>query len=85
MEEELESTISDDIEFWLPYIILNKVDIIRKVDDYSFFLSISFSVTETGANREIIVFVTPNNITIDESESDNIQTATVSSNFSGGY
>jgi phage baseplate assembly protein W len=45
VEEELEETLRADIEFWLPYIIINNLDIIRDVDNYSFFIKLQFSVS----------------------------------------
>ena len=75
LEIGLEESLTEDIEFWLPYIIIDNLDIIRRVDEYTFYIKLSFRVSERGANQEIILFVTPNNIVISENETEVISDA----------
>jgi len=64
LEEFIRETITEAIEKWLPYINLQGVDIIRDIDQYSFAIRINFSVTETGANRVIVVLANEDNIQV---------------------
>jgi len=72
LELFLEETISESIEMWLPYIKLEGVDVIRDVDNYSFVIQVNFSITETGANRTIVILANENNIVVTE-ELDGVQ------------
>jgi hypothetical protein len=54
---------------WLPYIKLEGVDVIRDVDNYSFAIQVNFSITETGANRTIVILANENNIVVTEEAS----------------
>ena len=87
LELSLEADLRSDIEFWLPYIDINSIDIVRRVDDHSFFINLNFSINEVGANEEIIIFVTPTNISISEGSVSEVQVASQPSitNFAGGY
>jgi len=87
LELSLENSFREDIAFWLPYIQIENLDILRRVDDHSFILNLTFSVNETSANQEIIIFVTPTNISINEGPVVQTQTVTQPSiaNFAGGY
>lgn len=54
----LQESLESDISFWLPYIIIDNIDISSENNTLN--VSISFKVTETGANRTISVLVTEN-------------------------
>lgn len=66
----LEQSIREDIEYWLPYIFLNtlrvvtgnEVKAITAANDHTVGISISFKVTESGANRVIVLFVNDDRI-----------------------
>lgn len=57
IETQLSEQLSEDIQFWLPYIVID--DIVVKPDfDRNFVsISLSFRVTEDGANQQITVFI----------------------------
>lgn len=59
LQIELEKTLRDDIAFWLPYIIIDKLDVNVNEDENRIDVSINFKVTETGANQNITMVVTP--------------------------
>lgn len=60
IKNDLESTIN----FWLPYIIINKLDVVSDIDNYSIKISIVFKVTQQGSNQTITVFVSQAGIEI---------------------
>ena len=88
VEEELDQTLRADIEFWLPYISIRNLDIVRNIDEHSFLIKLEFSVTEEGANREIIIYASQESIFIDDSSTTVTQatpTTTAGSVGGGGY
>tara|TARA_A100001201_G_scaffold131334_1_gene117474 strand:+ start:79 stop:573 length:495 start_codon:yes stop_codon:yes gene_type:complete len=58
--QNLKSSIRDDIEFWLPYIIINDIDAIRS--DHRIDLRLHFRTSENGANLVINVLASENNL-----------------------
>lgn len=56
LEENLKSSIKQDVNFWLPYILLDDV-IVDALDDFNRVnISLKFRVTESGANQTIIIY-----------------------------
>lgn len=56
LEENLKSSIKQDVNFWLPYILLDDV-IVDTLDDFNRVnISLKFRVTESGANQTIIIY-----------------------------
>lgn len=63
--EDLRLSVIDDIQFWLPYIILDSVEVLSRVDiafpnsdsEQNVQIVISFRVSEVGANRTVTLFV----------------------------
>jgi uncharacterized protein len=63
--EDLRLSVIEDIEFWLPYILLDSVEVSSRVDiafpnsdsEQNVQISISFRVSEVGANRTVTLFV----------------------------
>ena len=53
----LSDTLRDDITFWLPYIVIDNIDVQSNIDRNSVRIELSFRVTEQGANQQIIIFV----------------------------
>ena len=56
----LKSSLQEDIEFWLPYIIVDKIDAIRtnqRID-----LRLHFRTSENGANLVINILASENNL-----------------------
>lgn len=76
LSDFLSSSLRDDIELWLPYIIIDSIDIIR--NEYSIEISIRFRVTETGANLVINVLASENALVVSDVEpSTNVQLVAV--------
>ena len=90
LETFLEETITESINTWLPYINLNGVDVIRDIDNYSIAIRVNFSVTETGANRTIVILVDDDAIQVTTNENELPQSLVQVDTFgdvfaSGGY
>jgi phage baseplate assembly protein W len=60
--ETIQIELTDDINYWLPYIVLNKVDVQTSDDRQSITISIVFKVTQQGSGQTITVFVSQNGI-----------------------
>ena len=62
MTNDLESSLSEsltaDINYWLPYIIINSVNVNVNEDTNRINISLNYKVTETGANRNITMNIT---------------------------
>lgn len=55
--DNLKLNIREDINFWLPYILLDDLIVDSNPDTNRVDISIKFRVTETGANNTIIIQV----------------------------
>ena len=66
LSSTLAAAITEDIEFWLPYIVINDINV-DVVEDRNYVkISLSFKVTQQGANREIILYAdTAGTVTIE--------------------
>ena len=58
--QEIKSSVRDDIEFWLPYIIVDDIDAIRLDDRID--LRLHFRTSETSANLVINILASENNL-----------------------
>ena len=56
LNERLTDTLSEDIKFWLPYIVIDNVDVQSEPDRNFVQIQLRFRVTEQGANQQITVF-----------------------------
>jgi phage baseplate assembly protein W len=57
LDSRLEETLSEDINFWLPYILLQNVEVNSEPDFNKINIKISFRVTEQGSNQTIVLEV----------------------------
>ena len=57
LEGDLQESLSNDINFWLPYILLQNVEVNSDPDFNKVCIKISFKVTEQGSNQTIILEV----------------------------
>lgn len=56
IESKLVDTLTEDINFWLPYIVIDNIGVDSNQDRNSVRIEIRFRVTEQGANQQIIIF-----------------------------
>ena len=58
LQSTLDSSLRADINFWLPYIIIDEI-LINVEEDYNrVSISMKFKITENGANENITILVT---------------------------
>ena len=57
LEDRISDTLSEDIKFWLPYIVIDKIVIDSNPDRNTVKIQLRFRVTEQGANQQIILFI----------------------------
>ena len=57
LSDKMSNQLSEDIRFWLPYIIIDDIVVTPDFDRNSVSISLSFRVTEEGANTQIIIFI----------------------------
>ena len=66
----LETSLEEDISFWLPYIVLRGLDVViggnqnygYSEAENSVNIRINFSVTEKGANKTIVIYNSNNDL-----------------------
>ena len=62
----IEETISDSINFWLPYIQISSIDIVTFEDDplmiHQIKISLTFIVTKTNSEQTITIFASEDGI-----------------------
>jgi|SRR5210317_890813 len=57
LSSQLDESLRADIEYWLPYIIIDDINI-EIIEDRNYVrIELSFRVTEQGANQQIILFI----------------------------
>ena len=57
LSSQLDESLRADIEYWLPYIIIDDINI-EVIEDRNYVrIELSFRVTEQGANQQIILFI----------------------------
>lgn len=66
LETIIEDGLNEDIEQWLPYIIINEIDVVRQIDAHLIEITLSVRVTEQGANTQIKLLVDQDGIQINE-------------------
>ena len=54
---QLEESLRSDIEFWLPYVLIDDLIVNQNEDLNSVTISLSVRVTENGANENITILV----------------------------
>ena len=64
MADYLKETLTADIARWLPYIVVNDIIIIRRIDEHTIDIQVKFQVGLTGANLTINIMATENEIII---------------------
>lgn len=58
LEASLSESLTQDIQFWLPYIIINSINVNVNEDSNRINISLNYRVTERGANRNITMNIT---------------------------
>ena len=66
IEQRLKDTLTEDVEFWLPYISINDIELLADQDQYTLNIRLSFRITTIGANLVINVLLNENTLTVSE-------------------
>ena len=66
LEIALEDTLNEDIATWLPYIIIDAIDVDRHIDTHTIEITLSIRVTEQGANTQIKLLIDSDGIQVNE-------------------
>lgn len=66
VRDRLRASLEEDIGFWLPYIIINKIDIVPDVDRYNLSVRIRYQVESANAERVIIILANENEVVLSE-------------------
>jgi len=57
LSSTLDESLREDIEYWLPYIIIDDIAI-EVIEDRNYVrIELSFRVTQNGANEQIVLFI----------------------------
>ena len=90
LRETLQVVLQEDIEFWLPYISVNEIEIVASQDQHALSIRLHFRITTIGANRVINVLINENAFEVSEAEPDTgvslvqVDTIAASNTFTGG-
>lgn len=66
IRENLQASLQNDIEFWLPYINLKQIDVVGDINNYSISIRIRYTVQNSLAERVIIVLANENEIILSD-------------------
>jgi hypothetical protein len=55
----VEDSLREDIGFWLPYIVIDKVESELDFDRHTLRVLLSYRITPQNANQEVVIFVDP--------------------------
>jgi len=58
LEDSLSESLTADIQYWLPYIVIDSIVINVNEDTNKITISLNYKVTENGANRNITMTIT---------------------------
>ena len=66
----LKKTLTKDIEYWLPYISINDINIISSADMHAITIMIQFTITSIGANLVINILASENELQVTDATPD---------------
>ena len=55
--DDLESSLRSDIKYWLPYVIVDSIDVTTDEDRHRINIVLQVRITENGANTNITILV----------------------------
>lgn len=54
--EKIKREIESSIKFWLPQILIDKIQVEDSIDENTITIKLDYRVTEQGANQQIIIY-----------------------------
>lgn len=70
LRSSLKKTLTKDIEYWLPYILINDINIISSNDMHTITIVIQFTITSIGANLVINILASENEFQVTDATPD---------------
>ena len=70
LRNALESSLREDLSFWLPYIDVVQLDMVTTNDGHGITMRLHFRVSNVGANLVINIFLTEKTLTVSDAEAD---------------
>ena len=67
LEVSVEEGLNEDIALWLPYILIDEINVTRLIDQHILDIALRFKVTENGANQVIKLLVDEDGVQITSS------------------
>lgn len=64
--EDLQLSLEEDIAFWLPYITIKQIEVVRDINNYSLSIRIRYIAGSSLAERVIIVLANENEILLSD-------------------
>ena len=71
VRETLQEVLQEDIELWLPYILVDRIDVTSSDDRQSISIRLHFEITTIGANMVINVLLSENQFQVSDAEVEN--------------
>jgi len=68
IREILQTTVVEDIVYWLPYVVLNGVDVTPSSDMHSISIKMHFQISSVGANVVINILASENEFQVQAEE-----------------
>ena len=64
MRSVVKQTLKKDINFWLPYIIINDIKLIPNIDQHEISIAIQFQISNIGTNLVINIIASENDLQV---------------------
>jgi phage baseplate assembly protein W len=64
--DNLKASLANDIKFWLPYINLKEINVVRDVNAYSISIRIRYTVNSSIAERVIVILANENELLLSD-------------------
>jgi len=68
VRENLQLSLTDDIEFWLPYIQISEIGVVNSLDNHSLTIRLRYTVQNSTIERVIMVLANENEIILSETD-----------------
>lgn len=66
VKSRLKDNITKDIEYWLPYITINDIEMVTSKDGHMLTIALKFQITNIGTNLVINIIASENTFTISD-------------------
>ena len=70
LADVIETELTEDIAFWLPYLSILSLDVLREIDQHRFLIRIRFRINTTGTDLVINVLANENQVIVSDAIAD---------------